>query len=779
MLYNRFIVKSEGVFGDIENMESRKICIIIQNLRMLLLLATIVTFNLIIGANEKGLRVLPISILLAGIVIYLIVIKIQNKKQGIEESIFFKSKVDYFVLAFMLTTTLPLIFGTYVSYSDTVEFIMKYFFIYVVYILARNTIKEKKQIEYVMVTTLISSLIPIFLHIDYLNKQYLIDFLKWIDITYKKQTMFESTFGYANTQAIYSAFCIFLAMHRFKVNKNKLPKILDIVYIIFSLYIIHLVEAQSTMLLFGITIFILLIFKYRKQIIKYKKNFFIGTMVLLCFMTVYLSIALQISQPIIKKNEDINEKIFYRFKKDTTYLLEIDYEVECLNLQRKGEKLEVLIFQFGEYFRKTIIKKGEMYTLSNKYIIEFTPTNDTKYIKLQIINGYYGIIKINNVYINGEKQIVDYKYIPNNIGNLLTKFVTSGKSLQQRLLMYKDSLKIAKDSPIIGNGGNTWKNVSKAVEEYKIAIKETHSYFFELLINYGIAGVATFLILVIYFFVKVFKQCKINTQKRNEKLLIALGLFIMLFHSITFDFHMAFMLIQLIVYIYIAVLLYDEQSIKDIENKKQNIIEFFVIAFLVFILSLYIRADISKYLLYDNTAKHNVTPYKKEYYYDKITEDIENNKHEKDILNELRDFMKKEPYYNQTESYEKYFNIVCKNLNTLSNDELKEYLEFGIKRLQTIKFKTPLYLDTIFARVDVLVNTTDYLKNYITEETNKDKERKKIITDTINELKNIINKEYEINKKNIENIENGDYGKENRNGMLKKYKEIIDSINTM
>ena len=48
---------------------------VINKIGMLLLLATIVTFNIIIGANEKGLRVLPISLLMGLILIYLIVLK--------------------------------------------------------------------------------------------------------------------------------------------------------------------------------------------------------------------------------------------------------------------------------------------------------------------------------------------------------------------------------------------------------------------------------------------------------------------------------------------------------------------------------------------------------------------------------------------------------------------------------------------------------------------------------------------------------------------------------
>lgn len=743
----------------------------IEKTGMLLLLSVIVTFNLIIGANEKGLRVLPISILMAVIILYLIILKFKNKK---EESILFKSKVDCFVLAFMLTTTLPLLFGTYASYSDTVEFIMKYFFIYSVYILARNVIKQKKQIECIIITTLISSLIPIFLHIDFLNKQFLLGFMKWLRITYIKGKYFSSTFGYPNAQAIYSCLCIFLAMHRFKVNKNKILKGLDIIYILLSLYIIYIAGAQTTMLLLGLVTFVLVIAKYKEQIKKHKKKIAIGIGILVSILAIYLAVALNTSEPLVKTNEDISEKVFNRYKQGEKYTLELEYETECFNKNRINDPLEVYITQYGRYYTKSIIAKEKLNPQMQKFKVEFTPTDDSNYMALNITNGYYGVIKINNIYLNGEKQIINYKYIPYKIGILLTKFLSEDdKSLMQRFYMYKDCLKIAKDSPIVGNGGNTWKNMSRAVEEYKVAFKESHSYFFELLISYGIVGVIAFLSLVIYFFIKIFKQCKKDTKKRNRKLLIAIGLFIVLFHSITFDFNMSFMLIQLMIYIYMAVLIYDEQ--KSIE--KYRYFDFIILTFFIFMINLYVRASVSKYLLQDNTSKHNVTPYKKEYYFDKITDDINNNADGKRIINELTDYMKKEPYKNQTEAYKELFETICKNADNLSNEELRLYLDFGIERLKTVKFLTPMYFNTIFGRVDVIANTINCLDEYIDEE-NKTEDTKKIeiITNAINDLKDILYKEYEINIKNIENLENASYSKEARNSMKRKYQEIINSI---
>ena len=92
-----------------------------------LLSLIIIIFSLIIGANEKGLRVLPISILLLLIIIFLLCKKIIKK----DESIFFKNKIDIAVFIFTLSTILPLLFKTYASLAYEIEFILKYFLTYI------------------------------------------------------------------------------------------------------------------------------------------------------------------------------------------------------------------------------------------------------------------------------------------------------------------------------------------------------------------------------------------------------------------------------------------------------------------------------------------------------------------------------------------------------------------------------------------------------------------------------------------------------------------------
>ena len=200
-----------------------------KKIGMALLILIIMVFNFIIGANEKGLRILPIGILMTLILVYLLVKKIKEP----DKSMFFKSKIDYLVLIFMLTTTLPLVFGTYCSYSDTVEFIMKYFFIYSVYILARNTITDKKDINQVITATVICSLIPLILGLDYVNTKYLEWVVDGLNLTYVDFPSFCATFGYSNTVAIYMSLCMFLAIYKFKNSKSKIVKIIIVAYILF------------------------------------------------------------------------------------------------------------------------------------------------------------------------------------------------------------------------------------------------------------------------------------------------------------------------------------------------------------------------------------------------------------------------------------------------------------------------------------------------------------------------------------------------------------------
>ena len=164
----------------------------------------IIVFSVIIGANEKGLRILPISILLFLELVYLIIRKIIFK-----EKIAIKNKVDILVFLFMCSTILPYIFKTYSTYQGTIEFIIKYFFVYSTYLTVRNTIDSKGKVKALILVTCISSLIVGFFAIDRAGSYYSEKLLEKLNLLYTGNYSFYGTFGYKNTLAIYFLFCIF------------------------------------------------------------------------------------------------------------------------------------------------------------------------------------------------------------------------------------------------------------------------------------------------------------------------------------------------------------------------------------------------------------------------------------------------------------------------------------------------------------------------------------------------------------------------------------------
>ena len=729
-----------------------------KRLGIVLLIAIIVIFNIIIGGNETDLRVLPISVLMTLVVIYLIVKKIKNK----DDNIVFKSKIDYFVLFFMLITTIPVIFGTCASYSYGVEFIIKYFFIYSIYVLARNVITEKKDIECVIVTTLISSLIPVILGFIDIHFSFLKNFMKWLEIVYIRKQEFDGTFAYANTLGIYMSLCIMLSIHRFKINDKKILKALDIIYILIASVVIWKTEAKAIMILLGIILFALFIAKFRKQIWKNRIKIFVPLSIILVLSTFIIAAASKISKDLVINSEKYEIKIIRKMDEGVIHNIELDIEAE-----NDESEYSIQLIEMGKLSYENEIANKEYEKLSGRIRIDYKIGEDIRYIKLIINNPSKSRIKISKCYIDGQEYILNYKYIPEKIVSMLKSFNLNGKSILLREYMYTDCLKIAKFSPVIGNGGNAWKVLSNSVADFEYSTKETHSYFFELLISYGIVGVIAFLSLVIFFFVKIFRQCIKDKEKRKEKLLIALGLFLVLFHSITIDFNMSFMVIQILVYTYMAILLYDEQQ--RVSKFKHSDIA--VIAFLVFILSIFIRGTIAQYCIKDNTVKHNIAGYKAEFYNDMIVDRLKDNKDGKNTLNEIQRFIKKEPYYNQSKVYNIYFRALYKNIDNLSKDELNDYFDYILNVVTTIRFQKPMYATALIERAEVFVSA---IKNF--EKYKDDKEKKEIIKEKIDTLKKIINEEYEVNIKVINDANVNGYSAFDALVIQKKYESVINNI---
>lgn len=819
---------------------------ILDAIGMTIITITICIFSVIVGANEKGLRTLPMCILLFIALAYLIARKITLKQQ-----IVIKNKIDIFVLLFMSVTLLPLIFKTYCTLQGTIEFIIKYFFVYAMYLVVRNTIDSKRKIEVLTTITIISSLFVIILGLDLQHEQYLKEIIKKLNLNYSADTRFSSTFGYANTVAIYITFCIFLAVHNVQNAESKIVKALNIIYVLLGFYIVYITVSRAVLLLLiaGLLLyFAIYYYNYYKSILKDKKKLIICGCALVAIITIticMLTVGLKYSKTLEIGNyyEDV---LRYSFEANKEY--EIKLDINTVNNEKNNEnnkennaennkenneenndkdnnqnktqeqnKSEIKIIEENIYRNKTTLESEQIENFNGIKTLKITPDSYLLRIIIEISNKDNEKIIINKCYINNEENILNYKYIPNQIARLLKSFSLKEGSINQRLDFYKDCLKIAQNNWIIGQGGNTWKKLSLAVQEYPYTIKETHSYFFELLISYGIVGIILFLTVFIGLNIKLIQEYKYNNNIGNSKsnlniddngikqsnnkykMSILFGLDILILHSF-FDFNMSFLIINLLVFMYIAVLMYNSENTlnnnnynitkeinlkKDyLKEKKINLykkektanakckytktIDYIVFTFLATILVVLIFASIAQYCVEDKTTKKNLLPYNYKYRYDYINSKMRETQDFDKTISEIQKLMKNEPYYNQNELSDKYWNLILRNTMKIKSEQLAEYLKFINHQYKTAKIATPMKINSVISRAKTMANAYVELKemNYSDEE----------ILKQIEELKQIIKDEYKTNIINIKAKERNGLEQEKIDKTMAEYNEILEKI---
>ena len=723
--------------------------VLLEKIGIGLLSLIIIIFSLIIGANGKGLRVIPITILLLLIIIFLVCKKTNYKN----ESIFFKNKIDILVFIFIISTFLPLIFKTYSSLSYQIEFMIKYVFYYAVYILARNTIKTKEHINTIYSVIIFSSIIPIMLGIGSISGN---NTFKWIiqklNLGYQMEYKPTYTFGYANTVAVYLSMCIFLSLYKIFSTKDRQVKITYLIYIVLALYNIYLCYSRMPSILLIIFLLIFFINKYKTTRKNNLKKTIIITSIIVILIIILLSFILKISKPFSTNQKIYEREIIYKFKKGKEYNIKLD--LDLYNENKPYNAFTVRMVAVNKYYNEKNINLTDYNVGHNIVNVKFIPENNTDIVKFYIYNNNTdGIIKFNKSYINNKEYILHYKYLPQRISKFICQLSKKDKSIVERYYYYKDSINIFKRHIIFGNGGNAWRSLSKVNQEYAFSVKETHSYFFELLIEYGLVGIITYFIMLI----SIIKYLISNKKEEKKILLYVLG--ILLIHSITFDFNMSFMLIQIITYTLFACILSNDKKKKIIKTKYDYI------PFAVLIVTLFSTTYMCLY-------KYNIINKK---YYLPINRSIIENRLEKieyeesspkEKLSILISITKEEPYLNQTEVFKKYMTILLESEKNISNREFGEYLDYILNHVDKTEVYAPYYINTLIEREETLHTTIEILEN----SSYKDKEKH------INKLKKIIKNDYIKYIGYIKDSEKNGYNIPYVNKAINIYKKMYEEV---
>lgn len=708
----------------------------INKISFIIIALSIIAFSILIGANEKGLRIIPISIFLLLELLYLIIRKFKYK-----ENIVIKNKIDLLFLLFFISTCLPFIFHTYSSLNGVVDFIYKYLFVYTTYLCVRNSKLDnyKNNILYVI---FFGSFIICLFAIDMMHFNWFKSIYDYFNLYYKDIKYLSGTFGYKNTYAIYFLCCFYIAFYLLKNNTNKKKRIFLLAYMIFALVNIIFSFSRFVIILTILSILIYLFILNYKKIKKYiKKVLIISVSAILFLIVIYAFVS--------KKTEIINIKdkkayiLNHKFKSNKKYTLSFYTEKsETFDLE-----IEETDYDFNKYNYNYHIVTKKIEDNLYRYDVDFTTLN--KPVRVKLFLSSKEKVLLSEFKINDTEYTLKSKYIPYIVSYGLSNISIYDNSIYQRKIFYKDALKIFKESPLIGRGGNAWKTESLTVQDFKYSVKETHSYFFELLISFGIVGLSLFTILFIYLNVIFIK----NTKKNKNNLSLLFGLDLIIIHSYFFDFNMSFLIILLIVYT-LSGLIVNEMKLK--ETKRNNLVDYISIVLLIIFTSiLFIE------LLYRN---NDYSLFNREYRRAYISNLLESDESSDSKINEIKKYIKTEPYYYQAFMENNLYMLLTKN--KLSEEELIYHMKFINKNNHGSIYRYKFNYNSRLKRISLSQAFHHYLVNLKLDNEELNKQISIYKESIIEECKNTV--------KLIENDKT--LNPEEKNLLIKNYNEIIKNL---
>lgn len=669
---------------------------IIDKIGFFVIILTIIMLNFFIGSNIKE----PIWIIQALVsvfaVVYIIVKMIQKSK-----NIIIKRKIDIAVLFFMIATTIPLIFNTYVSLEGTINFILKYWSIYGLYILVNNiVIGDNKKINIVVNTLIFSSVIVIIFGFDKFTFNIFTKIYEILNSVNIEDTRMISTFGYANTLAAYLSFVIVLAIGQFVKNKDNIKnRIIYGIYILLAIITIILTQSKMVLAIDALIILLFIIFQIKNKKIS-KKWIFVGIIGIELFF-IYFLIAINIDKPLVVTDED-KTCVIRGIESNTDYNLYFNIDA---NTDKTYDVFKIKIVEVNRYFTEKVLARFNLGDFTGTKSLNIHTGDLVDHIEIRIENELNQEITINDFRINGKKYILEYKIIPEPLVRVFTTFNFKNSSVWQRADFWQDSLDIIKDNWLFGAGGNAWRMLYGQVQDYLYYAKEAHSYILEVWMSFGIVGIASYIIIIILTIKSVINIFKKQDKKNNNILIIAIGLSIILIHS-CMDFDMSYLIIEMIVFMFIAILNKDETEIKS----DLKIIDIIIsIAFLAIgignVLGFVADKINDENMYYGNKLASWVSKYN----YNEIIYYENNNIQDEDKINKIKKFIKEEPYLYQNIMYEIISNQIIKDFNNGNIDRAKTNIDYLINVLNNVKVERIYEIESIQKRSEILLNLSKSL----------------------------------------------------------------------
>lgn len=733
--------------------------ITIDNIGLIVILLAIILSNIFIGSNIKDPIWIIQTIVSLFILIYLIVKKIQKEKYLI-----IKGKIDIAVLIFMISTIISLIFNTYVSLEGTINFILKYWSVYGLYILTRNIVRDKEKIKVVIKTITFSSIIPIIFGFDKFTINIFEPVYKFLNSVNIEDTRMISTFGYANTLAGYLSFTICLAIGMLRNTQKKRNKILYCIYILISAITIILTQSKFVLAIDALIIIGFIIKGIKDK--KIGKKWIIAGITAIILFFIYFFIAIQIAEPLVVTEEE-KTCVIRGIESNKSYKLDFDIQTKT---DKSYDVFEVSIVEVNRYFAENYLANFTLGDFSGTKTINIQTGEQVDHIEIRIKNSLNKEMTISEFRIDDKPYILEYKIIPEPLVRVFTTFNFKNSSVWQRVDYWKDGIDIIKDNWLIGAGGNTWRTLYGQTQDYLYYAKEAHCYILEIWMSFGITGLLSYL-----FIIAITIQNVMALQKKEKKysnyMSIFLGISIIVIHSLM-DFDMSYLIIEMLFYICIAILNKEDDKI---QTKIKGTTIFAIAIFLIISIcnTLGLIADIIENETGINSNK--IAPWISRYKYNRIVY-LENNQLERENKIEyIKRYIQEEPYNYQNTMYKMMSEDIIKNINASNLESELENIDYLINVWQTIKIDRPYDINSLQDRAEIMLN---FSENLITKADTLNAEglntkAKKILEIIEIEYSENINKSYDI-LKSQEGKTITEYKKEYYQNVYEKAKQLLE-----
>ncbi|MFT9495700.1 O-antigen ligase family protein [Anaerosolibacter sp.] len=130
------------------------------------------------------------------------------------------------------------------------------------------------------------------------------------------------------------------------------------------------------------------------------------------------------------------------------------------------------------------------------------------------------------------------KLLPATLAERLESISLGTETVTERTVFYTDAFKIIKNYPIFGTGGGGWNALYKMYQSYAYNSTQAHSYFMQVWVETGAVGILILsgtLLVYLYQAYKIYRNCEDKDIKARHVAIAAAVLSILLHSIIDFD----------------------------------------------------------------------------------------------------------------------------------------------------------------------------------------------------------------------------------------------------